>query len=66
MNNDFIKREDVRPVVHAQWIEDGDNQPMSCDKCYCCSNCHGNRRFKWQLKPFCEDCGAMMNGEGYK
>ena len=66
MNNDFIKREDVRPVVHARWIEDGDNQPVSCDKCYCCSNCHGNRRFKWQLKPFCEDCGAMMNGEGCK
>lgn len=55
-----IPAADVAPVVHARWVEDGDNQPMSCDKCYCCSNCHGNRRFEWQLKPFCEDCGADM------
>lgn len=57
---DDIPSADVAPVVHARWIEDGDNHPMSCDKCYCCSNCHGNRRLGWHLKPFCEDCGADM------
>ena len=51
---------DARPVVHGQWVEDGDNQPVSCDKVYCCSNCKKNRRFEWQLKPFCEECGADM------
>ena len=51
---------DAYPVVQGKWIENGDNQPTSNDKVYCCSNCNGNRRFEWQLKPFCEDCGADM------
>lgn len=51
---------DVRPVVHARWIEDGDNQPISCDKVYCCSNCRGSRRFETQFTPFCPNCGADM------
>ena len=51
---------DAQPVVQGKWIEDGDNQPSSCDKVYCCSNCKKNRRFAWQFKPFCEDCGAKM------
>ncbi len=51
---------DVRPVVRGRWIKCGDNQPMSNDKVYCCSNCKGNKRLEWHLKPFCEDCGADM------
>ena len=52
---------DMRPVIHAQWIKCGDNQPMSCDNVYCCSNCKGNKRLEWHLKPFCEECGAKMD-----
>ncbi len=51
----------VDAVVHAQWIKCGDNQPMSCDNVYCCSNCKGNKRLEWHLKPFCEECGAKMD-----
>lgn len=54
------KMDDVRPVVHGRWVECGDNQPISCDKVYCCSHCRENRRFEWQLKPFCQECGAEM------
>lgn len=50
---------DVRPVVTAEWVEAGDNQPMSADKVYCCSNCSRNRRIM-QFKPFCQECGATM------
>ena len=56
-----IPAADVAPVVHARWIKCGDNQPMSCDNVYCCSNCKGNKRLEWHLKPFCEDCGARMD-----
>lgn len=55
-----ITAEKVRPAVYARWIECGNDQPRSADKVYCCSNCGGSRRFEWQLKPFCEECGAVM------
>lgn len=55
-----IPAADVRPVVWGRWIKCGDNQPISCDDVYCCSNCKENKRFEWQLKPFCENCGADM------
>lgn len=57
-----IPAADVVEVIHAHWIECGDNQPVSSDKVYCCSNCKGNKRLKHQFKPFCELCGAKMDG----
>lgn len=51
---------DVEPVIHGEWIEDGDNQPMSCDKVYCCSNCKQNRRLESRLTNYCSECGAKM------
>lgn len=57
-----IPAADVVEVIHAHWVECGDNQPVSSDKVYCCSNCKGNKRLKHQFKPFCELCGAKMDG----
>ena len=51
---------DVRPVMHAKWIIDGDNQPISSDLIYCCSNCKKNRRLQSELTVFCSNCGANM------
>jgi len=53
---------DAELVIHAEWIEDGDNQPMSCDKVYCCSNCKQNRRLESRLTNYCSECGAKMDG----
>ncbi len=51
---------DAEPVIHAEWIEDGDNQPMSCDKMYCCSNCKQNRRSESRFTNYCSNCGAKL------
>jgi len=51
---------DAAQVIHGEWIEDGDNQPMSCDKMYCCSNCKQNRRPESQFTNYCSNCGAKM------
>ena len=53
---------DAVEVRHGYWMEDGNNQPMSNDKIYCCSNCRKEHYFRWQLKPFCANCGARMDG----
>lgn len=58
-----IPAADVKPVIHARWIECGDNQPMSCDKVYCCSNC-GKGRKLFNFTPFCAECGADMENWG--
>lgn len=55
---------DAVPVIHGEWIEDGDNQPLSCDKMYCCSNCKQNRRPKSRFTNYCSNCGAKMDLEG--
>lgn len=57
-----IKGENVAPIIIGKWIEDGDNQPISCDKIYCCSNCKKNRKLESQFTQYCSNCGAKMNG----
>lgn len=44
---------DVRPVVHARWLDGYRRQP--CPIC-----CYKGMR-SWR---FCPQCGAMMDGEG--
>lgn len=56
---EYAIAEDVKPVIHARWIECGDNQPMSNDKVYCCSNCNKGKRL-FNFIPYCAYCGAEM------
>ena len=58
---DRLPIEDVSPILHAKWIVIDNNQPISKDKIYTCSNCRKSRLFKWQLTNFCSHCGALMD-----
>lgn len=45
----------------GEWIECGDNQPISKDKVYCCPKCGSGRYFKSALTKFCPNCGVKLN-----
>ena len=51
---------DVKPVVHAHWIED--KADMDCGVPvifgYSCSNCNGTDKHKGN---YCPNCGAKMD-----
>ena len=52
-----IPAADVRPVVHARWIDNGipDSMLSGCSACgYTCG--------AYSMR-FCPNCGAMMDGE---
>lgn len=57
------KHESFHVVEYGQWIEIGNNQPLSCDTLYGCSRCQTGRRLKSELTCFCPNCGAKMGGE---
>ena len=55
---DAIPSEDVAPVRHARWDENGR-----------CSNCGGHAPFwcmasTYYKSPWCQECGAKMDLEG--
>lgn len=43
---------DVRPVVHAHWIEE--------EGCQICSNCGEEHEWIDYRAPFCDNCGVDM------
>ena len=45
---------DVAPVVHGQWLEEGGVQ--------ICSNCGEEHCWDEYRAPFCDNCGARMDG----
>lgn len=51
---------DFEDYNYGHWIECGDNQPISCDKVYCCSRCKKGRVLKSNLTNFCPNCGADL------
>lgn len=57
--DDYMK-DDVAPVKHGKWIEDGyDDEPFVCSECGepCISFCMGKPRWN-----YCPWCGAHMDG----
>ena len=44
----------------GRWIIVGDNQPISCDVVYTCSNCHNGRYISITNINYCPYCGAKM------
>ncbi len=63
MNDEYVK------LRRGRWIAMRDNQPISRDKLYTCSECEAwwkiGWKFKWNLTNYCPNCGAKMeNPEG--
>lgn len=64
-----IPAEDVAPIKHGKWLEDGEDDMIgensaTCSECkdvYCC----GDVDFKTFAKfyKYCPNCGAKMDGE---
>ena len=52
---------DVVEVKHGEWIA-VPSSDMSTGKAYKCSEC-GKFRFGVRLPPYCQECGAKMDGE---
>lgn len=48
---------DVAPVVHGEWLECSNELNKYCSVC---KNIHGTI---YDKPPFCENCGAKMDGE---
>ena len=59
-----IPAADVAPVVHGRWVVRFDG-PYKRRRCYC-SHCGKHNGIggiaKNQEKPYCPNCGAMMDG----
>lgn len=49
---------DVVPVVHGEWVDDGDPLTLVCGVC-------GYRVMRYNNTKFCHDCGARMDGSEY-
>lgn len=60
---------DAKPIVHAHWIEKIDWQSSTGHIHYICSNCGYHIKYKPGSRgdgrghKFCDDCGAMMDGD---
>lgn len=52
---------DVVEVRHGKWIA-VPSSDMSTGKAYKCSEC-GKFRFGVRLPPYCQECGARMDGD---
>ena len=59
-----IATEDVAPVVHARWVNDGYYADFHPHMVYRCSNCDW---CQLDVEPpkgnYCPNCGAKMDGE---
>ncbi len=53
---DSSKTVNAEPIKHGRWIEDGDYQ--------ICSNCGEEHCWEDYRAPYCEACGAKMDGKG--
>ena len=49
-----VSAADVAPVVHSQWIEDGDPLMLTCGNC-------GYGVMRYNNTRFCPNCGAKMD-----
>lgn len=47
-----VPAEDVAPVVHGKWVDDGKPLPF-------CSEC----QHRWGKHNYCPHCGARMDGD---
>ena len=47
---------DAAPVVHGEWVDDGDPLTLVCGAC-------GYRVMRYNNTKFCPDCGALMDGK---
>ena len=56
---EFQKTADVAPVVHGEWIVEG--QEVYCSKCKKISGYNWNGASAFSK--FCPNCGARMDGE---
>ena len=62
---EFIKKQptaDVVEVRHGEWIA-VPSSDMSTGKAYKCSECQ-KMRYGVRLPPYCQECGAKMDGKG--
>lgn len=56
--------EDVAPVVHAHWIDDGYYADFHPHKVYRCSNCDWSKLdVELPEEKYCPNCGAKMDEE---
>lgn len=56
--------EDVAPVVHAHWIDDGYYADFHPHKVYRCSNCDWSKLdVELPEEKYCPHCGAKMDEE---
>ena len=54
-----VPSEDVKPVVHGQWIYEEPNGANSFKGAYYCDQCNQPETFR---RNFCPNCGADMRG----
>ena len=62
---EFIKKQptaDVVEVRHGEWIAVSSSD-MSIGKAFKCSKCQ-KMRYGVRLPPYCQECGAKMDGKG--
>ena len=57
---DALPAADVVEVKHGEWIA-VPSSDMSIGKAYKCSEC-GKFRYGVRLPPYCQECGAKMDG----
>lgn len=57
---EYASAADVVPVVHGEWIP-VPSSDMAVRKLYKCSNCK-RMRYGVRLPPYCQECGAKMDG----
>lgn len=50
----FVEGAALLPEVHGRWIEEGDIQ--------ICSNCGEEHEWQDYRAPYCDNCGARMDG----
>lgn len=66
---DEAPMEDVAPVVHGKWINEGPYSSVGgdwmklqeCSVCHAVYTSHGNT--PWSNHKYCPNCGAKMDGE---
>ena len=56
--------EDVQPVKHGEWVDEGFYADGSAKHAFHCSNC-GHHIIEWKddTSNYCPHCGARMDGE---